>query len=139
MRHVETVHRFVKQFPKHILESIRDRREVSLTTYGRKTGKPSTVTIWVVTDGNKVYIRSGQGLRRHWPKNLQARPEGLMQVDRTVVKVRSRHVTDASEARHSSSLYGPKYGPSSPVKPSNDGEPLTLGEQAVFELLPEDA
>lgn len=139
MRHVETVHEFVKQFPKHILESIRDQREVSLTTYGRKTGKPSTVTIWIVTDGNKVYIRSGQGLRRHWPKNLQARPEGLIQVDRTVVKVRSRHVTDASEARHSSRLYGPKYGQSSPVKPSNDGEPLTLGEQAVFELLPEDA
>jgi deazaflavin-dependent oxidoreductase (nitroreductase family) len=139
MRDVELVHGYMKQFPQHILESIRNEREVSLTTYGRKTGKPSTVTIWVVTDGNKVYIRSGQGMRRHWPKNLQARPEGLMQLDRKVVRFRSRHITDASEARHSSKLYGPKYGPSSPVKPSNVGDPLTLGEQAVFELLPADA
>jgi hypothetical protein len=97
------------------------------------------VTIWVVTDGNKVYIRSGQGMRRQWPKNLQARPEGLLQLDREVVRFRSRHITDESEARHSSTLYGPKYGPSSPVKPSNDGDPLTPGEQAVFELLPADA
>ena len=54
-------------------------------------------------------------------------------------EVSGEGVTDASEARHSSKLYGPKYGPSSPVKPSNVGDPLTLGEQAVFELPPADA
>jgi hypothetical protein len=139
MRYVEMVHRSMAQFPQHVLESIRNEREVGLTTYGRKTGKPTTVTVWVVTDGNKVYIRSGQGMRRHWPKNLQERPQGVMQLGGEVVRFRSRHIVDPTEARHSSKLYGPKYGPSSPVKPSNDGDPLTLGEQAVFELLPEDA
>jgi deazaflavin-dependent oxidoreductase (nitroreductase family) len=139
MRQGELVHRYVKQFPEQVLESMRNEREVSLTTYGRKTGKPSIVTIWIVTDGNKVYIRSGQGMRRHWPKNLQARPEGLVQVDGEVVRFTSRHITDTTEARHSSKLYGPKYGTSSPVKPSNEGDPLTLGEQAVFELLPTEA
>jgi hypothetical protein len=129
----------VDQFPKDVIESIRNEREVGLTTYGRQTGKASTVTIWVVTDGNTVYIRSGQGMSRHWPKNLQARSEGLLLIDGKVLRFKSRHVIDASEARHSSKLYGPKYGPGSPVKPSNDGEPLTLGEQAVFELLPSDA
>ena len=126
----------MEQFPHDVLQSIQNEPEVSLTTYGRITGKASTVTVWVVTDGKKVYIRSGQGMRRHWPKNLQARPEGLLQVAGKVIRFRSRHITDASEARHSSTLYGPKYGPSSPVRPSSDGEPLTLGEQAAFELLP---
>lgn len=129
----------MKRFSEDVLESIRDEPEVTLTTYGRKTGEPATVTIWIVTDGHKVYIRSGQGMRRHWPKNLQARPEGLIQVKGQVVRFTSRHVSEASEARHSSELYGPKYGPSSPVTPSKDGDPLTPGEQAVFELLPADA
>jgi deazaflavin-dependent oxidoreductase (nitroreductase family) len=125
----------MEQFPKDVLDAVAQEKEVRLTTYGRKTGKESSVTIWVVTDGNKVYIRSGQGLKRHWPRNLLARPEGTLQVDGKVVPFKSRHITDASEARHSSRLYGPKYG-TSPVKPSNEGEPLTPGEQAAFELVP---
>ncbi|HEY8816596.1 MAG TPA: nitroreductase/quinone reductase family protein [Candidatus Dormibacteraeota bacterium] len=111
-------------------------KEVQLMTYGRKTGKESSVTIWIVTDGKKVYIRSGQGLKRHWPKNLLERPEGKLQLDGKVVAFKSRHITDPAEARHSSKLYGPKYG--SFVKPSAETEPLTPGEQAAFELIPVD-
>jgi deazaflavin-dependent oxidoreductase (nitroreductase family) len=124
----------MKQFPKDVLDLVATEKEVRLTTYGRKTGKESSVTIWVVTDGNKVYIRSGQGLKRHWPKNLLAKPEGTVHLGDKAVGFNSRHVTDPAEARHSSKLYGPKYGSS--VKPSSDGEPLTPGEQAAFELLP---
>jgi len=111
--------------------------EVRLTTYGRRTGKESTVTVWIVTDGDKVYIRSGAGMKRHWPKNLLARPEGKLHFDGRVVPFKGRHVTNASEARHSSTLYDPKYGPS-PVKPSSAGDALTPGEKAAFELLPVD-
>jgi hypothetical protein len=124
----------MKQFPKDILDLVATEKEVSLTTYGRTTGKESSVTIWVVTDGSKVYIRSGQGLKRHWPQNLLARPEGTLQLDGKVVQFKSRHITDSTEARHSSKLYGPKYGDS--VKPSNESDPLTPGELAAFELLP---
>ena len=53
-----------------------------------------------------------------------------------VVRFTSRHITDPAEARNSSKLYGPKYGAF--VKPSNEYEPLTPGEQAAFELLPID-
>jgi hypothetical protein len=123
-------------FPADVLNALAKEHEVRLTTYGRTTGKASTVTIWVVTDGQRVFIRSGKGLVRHWPQNLLKRPEGTLQVGERVVHFKSRHINDAAEARHSSSLYGPKYGAS--VQPSKDDEPLTLGEQAAFELLPAD-
>jgi hypothetical protein len=126
----------MKQFPKDVLDLVANEKEVLLTTHGRKTGKESSVTIWVVTDGDKVYIRSGQGLKRHLPQNLLARPEGTLQLDGKVVQFKSRHITDPTEARHSSKLYGPKYGPT--VKPSNESDPLTPGEQAAFELTPID-
>ena len=126
----------VKTFPSDILDAVAKEREVRLTTHGRKTGKKSTVTIWIVTDGDKVYIRSGQGLARHWPKNLLNRPEGSLQLDGKVVRFKSRHLTDPAEARHSSTLYAPKYGDF--VKPSNEDEALTPGEQAAFELFPSD-
>lgn len=125
------------QFPSDVLEAVGKETEVRLTTYGRSSGESSTVTIWVVADGHRVFIRSGQGLVRHWPQNLLKRPEGSIELGKKVVGFKSRHVTDPAVARHSSSLYGPKYGRS--VQPSKEGDPLTLGEQAVFELFPAEA
>jgi deazaflavin-dependent oxidoreductase (nitroreductase family) len=119
-------------FSNEVIEAAKREREVKLTTYGRKSGKPYDVTIWVVTDGTRLYIRSGQGLRRHWPQNFIARGEGVLHLGKLAVKVKPRLVTDPDEARASSALYTKKYGPF--VKASKPGNPLTPGEQATFEL-----
>jgi deazaflavin-dependent oxidoreductase (nitroreductase family) len=121
-------------FPEDVLKAVAEEREVRLTTTGRKSGKASTVTIWIVTDGDRVFIRSGQGMRRHWPQNLMKHPIGTVQLGKKKVRFQGRLVTDPTTARHSSFLYGPKYGAS--VKPSKEAEPLTLGEQATFQLFP---
>ena len=124
----------MNQFSADVLTAAAHEREVQLTTSGRKSGKPRRVTIWIGTDGKSVYIRSGQGMRRHWPQNLLAKGEGLVRLGKTDVKVKPRLVTDPTEARAVSGLYGSKYGAS--VRSSKPGEPLTLGEQTTFELLP---
>lgn len=109
-------------------------KEVILTTFGRKSGKPSHVTIWITTDGDHLYIRSGQGMRRQWPQNLEARGEGVLHLGNIELKVKPRRVTDPAEARASSTLYTKKYGEF--VKASKPDEPLTPGEVASFELIP---
>lgn len=124
----------VSTFKKDVIDAAAREREVTLTTFGRKTGKASDVTIWIATDGDHLYIRSGQGMRRHWPQNLVARGEGVLHLGNLDVKVRPRRVTDPAEARASSELYMRKYRKI--VVASKPGEPLTLGEQASFELLP---
>jgi len=124
-------------FGADAIDAVAREREVHLTTYGRKTGKPHRVTIWTGTDGKHVFVRSGQGMRRHWPQNLMARGDGVLQVGRITVKVKPRHVTDPTEARAVSALYGRKYGAF--VKASKPGEDLNLGEQATFELQPAEA
>ena len=127
----------VAQLKSDLIEAAGREREVTLTTFGRKSGKEYRVTIWLVTDGSRIYIRSGQGLRRHWPQNLMARGEGLLRLGNRTIRVEPRHVTDPAEARATSVLYGPKYGVS--VKPSKPDQPLTPGEQASFELIPTDS
>ena len=122
------------QLKSDFIEAAGREREVTLTTFGRKSGKEHRVTIWIVTDGSRVYIRSGQGFRRHWPQNLMARQQGGLRLGTTTITVEPRHVTDPAEARATSALYGPKYGAS--VKPSKPDQPLTPGEQASFELIP---
>ncbi len=109
-------------------------KEVTLTTYGRKTGKPRKVTVWVITDGRRLFVRSGQGLKRHWPQNLIGRGEAKIQIGARPVEVKARHITDPAEAREVSGLARQKYGPQ--VKTSKGAEPLTQAEQATFELIP---
>ena len=124
----------MNEFSPDVLEAAAREREVQFTTYGRKTGKPRRVTIWIGTDGQRLYIRSGQGMRRHWPQNLLAKGEGLVRLGKADVKVKPRLVTDPAEARAVSAIYRRKYGQF--VRPSKPDEPLTLGEQTTFELLP---
>jgi hypothetical protein len=121
-------------FNQDVIDAAKREREVRLTTFGRKTGKPSDVTIWVVTDGKRLFIRSGQGMVRQWPQNFVERGEAVLHLGNLEVKVKPRPLTDPSEARGSSALYTRKYGES--VKASKPDEPLTLGEQASFELIP---
>lgn len=61
---------------RRALEAAARERELGLTTYGRKTGKPHRVTIWIVSDGEHMFIRSGEGFRRDWPQNLVSRGSG---------------------------------------------------------------
>ncbi len=124
----------MNEFSPDVLEAAAREREVQFTTYGRKTGKPRRVTIWIGTDGQRLYIRSGQGMRRHWPQSLLAKGEGLVRLGKADVKVKPRLVTDPAEARAVSAMYRRKYGQF--VRPSKPDEPLTLGEQTTFELLP---
>jgi deazaflavin-dependent oxidoreductase (nitroreductase family) len=121
-------------FSSNVLEAAAREREATLTTEGRKSGKPRRVTIWLATDGRRIFIRSGQGLVRHWPQNLVARGEAVLRLGKQELKFKPRPVTDAAEARAVSELYHKKYG--SFVKPSKPPEPLTPGELASFELLP---
>ena|SRR5438093_3274077 len=121
-------------FSPALLDAVAREPEVTLTTKGRNTGKSHRVTLWIATDGTHVYIRSGEGMTRDWPQNLVAAGEGMLRVGGNDVKVRPRKVDDPDEARATSHLARNKYG--SYVKPSLPGQPLTRGEQAVFELLP---
>jgi len=125
----------VKGFRPDVIAAAAREREVWLSTYGRKSGKPRQVTVWISTDGRRLFVRSGGGLARHWPQNLLARDQGVLHLAAAEVPVRARHLSSPEEARAVSELVRRKYGWR--VKRSRPGRPLTPGEQATFELLPD--
>src|SRR5260370_32243774 len=97
------------QFSPEVLQAAACGREVHLTTLGRKTGKPRRVTIWIGTDGKRLYIRSGQGMRRHWPQNMLANVEGVVRLAKSEVKVKPRLFTDPAAALALTGPYRTKY------------------------------
>ncbi len=108
--------------------------EVDLTTFGRKSGRPSRTTIWITTDAQgRIHIRSGQGLVRDWPQNLLANGRAILHVEGKDFPVLARHVTDRAELLASRDAVKAKYG--SEVPTSQPGQPPTPPEQATFELV----
>jgi len=108
--------------------------EVDLTTFGRKSGRPSRNTIWITTDAHgRIHIRSGQGLARDWPQNLLANGRAILHIDGKDFPVLARHVTDRAELLASRDAVRAKYG--SEVPTSQPGQPPTPPEQATFELV----
>ena len=122
-------------FDRDVLDSAAREKEVEITTFGRKTGKPSKRIIWISVLGERIYVRSGLGMTRDWPKNLQANGRALLHMGGKEVPVRARHVTDPEEAR---AMHAPVKAKYDAERPSSSGsEPLTPAELAVFELTPE--
>ena len=124
------------EFPREVFDAAAKQREVRLSVAGRRSGTPRRVTIWITTDGEHLYVRSGGGMRRDWPQNLVAAGGATLELGGHTLKVKQRQVTVSDEARAVSQLVRKKYGFT--VRVSKPDQPLTPGEQASFELLPAD-
>jgi deazaflavin-dependent oxidoreductase (nitroreductase family) len=124
-------------FNASLLQTAAHEKEVELTTFGRKSGQASRRVAWITAMDDKLYVRSGLGLTRDWPKNLLANGRAILHIAGQDVPVRARHVTDPTEARAMHTPVKQKYAAERPG--SKDDEPLTPAEQAVFQLEPDSA
>jgi deazaflavin-dependent oxidoreductase (nitroreductase family) len=70
-----------------------------LTTRGRKSGQPRTVTIWFALDATppRVFL-TGSATPPQWQRNLGADPEVTVQIGATRLRGRARVARDPVEA-----------------------------------------
>jgi deazaflavin-dependent oxidoreductase (nitroreductase family) len=119
-------------FDRAVIDAVQREREVELTTFGRKTGKASRRVLWAFAGDDRIWVRSGGGLVRDWPRNLLANGRGILHVAGVDVPVRARHLGDVADARAAGQYGRRKYGAS--FRLSTGDEAPTPGEQATFEL-----
>ena len=75
------------------LAKLRDQREVKLTTIGRRSGKPHTVPVWFVVDGERIYL-STLDPSRDWVRNAKTNPDVRFDFGGTVLAGQLRTVGD---------------------------------------------
>jgi deazaflavin-dependent oxidoreductase (nitroreductase family) len=70
-----------------------------LTTTGRKTGRPRTVPVVYLNDGNDYAITVGVVERPAWLLNLRAQPLAGIQVGSSKLRVEAREASDDDRRR----------------------------------------
>ena len=86
----------------------RDASTLELTTIGRKSGQPRTVTIWFVYD-DRLYVQSGQDGRTDWYQNLLKTPAVTLKVGERELHGRATPIDDAAETARVHELFRQKY------------------------------
>jgi len=74
-----------------------------LTTTGRKTGRPRTLPLLFLEDGDRVVLVASQGGQpKHplWYRNIQANPEVTIQIRSRVRTMRARVATPEERAEY---------------------------------------
>lgn len=78
------------------LKQFAQRLTLTLTHYGRKTGKPYNVTIWFIVNGDKVYLATANKSRQ-WVRNVQKTPQVKLSIAGETFDAKARFITDRAE------------------------------------------
>jgi hypothetical protein len=96
-------------FEPALIELISATEEVDIETT-RPSGKAVRTTIWILTDGSSVYVRSEFGAAGRWYQDLVARPDGAVHIKGRRVPVRAVPANDPATIALVSDLFRAKYG-----------------------------
>jgi F420H(2)-dependent quinone reductase len=92
------VHGFL--YRRGLARSMGTMPQILLTTTGRKTGKPHTVPLGAVREGDGwavIASFNGADVDPSWWLNLIAHPEATIQVDDQLIKVRMQEITNPAD------------------------------------------
>lgn len=90
------------------LAAVKDRSTLRITTRGRRSGRPHTVTIWFVAEGTTLYLGT-LSARRDWVRNVAKTPEAEFEVDGSRLRGRVSTVTDPDEVARVNARLAGKY------------------------------
>lgn len=97
------------RFEPKLIELINATEEVDIETTS-SSGKPVRATIWILTDGRDVYVRSLKGTDGQWYRDLVARPDGAVYIQGQRIPIRAVVANDPSTIALVSDLFRSKYG-----------------------------
>jgi deazaflavin-dependent oxidoreductase (nitroreductase family) len=90
------------------LKAVAGRQTLTLTHYGRKSGKPYDVTIWFAVEGDNVYIGTAN-VNRQWVRNVQKTPRIRLAVGGETFEGEARFLAERAERERAMAAIRRKY------------------------------
>ena len=79
-----------------------------VTTIGRKTGQPRTVTVWFVLDGATLYL-TGNADGPQWTRNMRANGQVSIQIGGTELRGQATVIDDEAQGEEIRQRFLQKY------------------------------
>src|SRR5437764_15232290 len=70
-------------------------RQIKISVVGRKSGQTISVPVWLVLEGNKLYLLPVQGSDTQWYKNVLQNPSIRIDARGPEAEFRATPITDA--------------------------------------------
>ena len=87
-------------------------REINITVTGRKSGRPISIPIWFVLEGDKLYLLPVQGSDTQWYKNALKNPSIQIESSGEKAELKVTPITDPKQVASVAEKFRAKYGPS---------------------------
>ena len=84
--------------------------EITLSVKGRKSGKDIPRPVWLVHEGNTVYLLPVQGSDTNWYKNLLVDPMLKISVNGVEIPARGKPITHGNRIDDTVRKFKSKYG-----------------------------
>jgi deazaflavin-dependent oxidoreductase (nitroreductase family) len=81
---------------------------LTLTHYGRKSGKPYDVVIWFVIEGQRMFLGTANK-SRNWVRNIMVKPNVIIKAGTETFNATVSEITEASQRDHVMTLVQRKY------------------------------
>jgi deazaflavin-dependent oxidoreductase (nitroreductase family) len=95
-------------------DDLKDRlsrfREIHITVTGRKSGRPISVPVWFVLDGEKLYLLPVSGSDTQWYKNVLKNPSMGIDARGAKAELKAVSITDAKHVSSVVEKFRGKYG-----------------------------
>ena len=96
--------------PDALLQSLRRRKEISITVRGRRTGRKITLPVWFVLEDRMLWLLPVTGSRSQWFQNVLADPTLILHAGQLRKTVKADPVKGRALARRIADLFREKYG-----------------------------
>lgn len=97
-------------------DDLKDRlsrsREINITVTGRKSGRPISIPVWFVLEGDKLYLLPVQGSDTQWYKNALKNPNIRIDASGETAELKVTPITDPKQVASVAEKFRSKYGPS---------------------------
>jgi deazaflavin-dependent oxidoreductase (nitroreductase family) len=84
--------------------------EITITVTGRKSGRAISNPVWLVVEGDTLYLVPVQGSDTQWYKNVLANPAIRVSADGAEGQFRAVTITDPTEVATVVEKFRTKYG-----------------------------
>jgi hypothetical protein len=96
-------------FTEDTLRAIDRAKEIQIETAGRPDAEVHRTIIWIVVDGDEVFVRSWRGPSARWYREAVANPNVAIYVDGERIEARAIPARDPSSIRRASAELEHKY------------------------------